>query len=384
MPDDWKDELKNDVDAARREASRGSRTPAENGHDDKEEDQTLLSNGDELTMEPIDWHWKGHLAYGKFHLLAGSKGAGKSTICFDFMAVTTIAGTWPDGSAAPIGDVLVWSGEDDAADTILPRFVAAGGDRKRINIVQGTLSKGGVKRSFDPSTDIPSLIRRAQSLPHLKMVVMDPVVLALPAKSDSHKNTETRRGLQPLVDLAVERRIVLIGVTHFTKGTAGKDPIERVTGSLAFGALPRVILGASADEDDLQRRLVRIASNIGPSGGGFEYTLFQAPLPEHDFSAQRVQWGKQLIGSARELLDTTTKRSAKNDAADFLKTFLSDGAKRQPVVKEAADAHGISWSSIRRAQNDIGIKPKEEDTGWWWELPPTPFSGAQKGRPDAQ
>ena len=43
MPDDWKDELKNDVEAARREALRGSRTPAENGHDDKEEDQNCSS-----------------------------------------------------------------------------------------------------------------------------------------------------------------------------------------------------------------------------------------------------------------------------------------------------------------------------------------------------
>ena len=137
------------------------------------------------------------------------------------MAATTIGGTLPDGSVAPIGDVLVWSGEDDAKDTILPRFVAAGGDRERIYIVHGTLSNG-VKRSFDPSTDIPALIRAARELPNLKMIVIDPVVLVLPAKSDSHNNAETRRGLQPLVDLAEERRIVLIGVTHFTKGTVGK------------------------------------------------------------------------------------------------------------------------------------------------------------------
>ena len=50
------------------------------------------------------------------------------------MAATTIGGTLPDGSVAPIGDVLVWSGEDDAKDTILPRFVAADSACSRMHI----------------------------------------------------------------------------------------------------------------------------------------------------------------------------------------------------------------------------------------------------------
>jgi hypothetical protein len=48
---------------------------------------------------------------------------------------------------------------------------------------------------------------------------------------------------------------------------------------------------------------VRIASNIGPTGGGFEYTLHQEPLIGYDdISAQRVDWGRKLTGSPRELL----------------------------------------------------------------------------------
>jgi putative DNA primase/helicase len=99
------------------------------------------------------------------------------------------------------------------------------------------------------------------------------------------------------VDFADQLGIALLGITHFTKGTFDQDPIERVTGSLAFAALARVVLGTSADEDGNQRRLVRIASNIGPSGGGIEYTLHQAPLVDHDFTAQRIAWGAILTGS---------------------------------------------------------------------------------------
>jgi hypothetical protein len=330
----------------------------------------LIQSGEEFTMEKIEWLWPGWLARGKFHLLAGSKGAGKSSILFDLMARHTTEALWPDGAtAAPAGDVMVWSGEDGIEDTILPRFYAAGGAPKRIFFPTRTL-RNGEERPFDPSTDMDMLIESAAALPQLSFVMIDPVVLALPTRSDSHKNTETRRGLQPLVDFAERRAIALMGLTHFTKGTQDRDPIERVTGSLAFGALPRCVWGVSADDDDRQRRLVRIASNIGPSGGGIEYTLFQAPLAGHDFSAQRVDWGVQLKGSARELLNAS-KRSAEAEAVAFLTTFLSDGPKPQREIKDAAEAHSHSWATIRRAQKKLDIKPQKLGKAWLWELPAT-------------
>jgi putative DNA primase/helicase len=327
----------------------------------------VIQCGKDLMMEKIEWLWPGWLARGKFHLLAGSKAAGKSTILFDLMARITAGSTWPDGTPAPLGDVMVWSGEDGMADTILPRFVAAGGDRNRFFFPSATRVNGAV-RAFDPSTDLDSLITEAAKLPNLSLLAIDPIVLALPARSDSHRNAETRRGLQPLVDFAEHRNIALMGITHFTKGTQDHDPVERITGSLAFGALPRCVWGASADDDGIQRRLVRISSNIGAGGGGIEYTLFQAPLPGHDFSAQSVDWGKKLTGSARELLNAT-KRSAEAEATAFLTTFLANGPAPQPEIKAAAEAHCQSWATIRRAQKTLGIKPQKNGKGWSWELP---------------
>src|SRR4029077_12137268 len=121
---------------------------------------------------------------------------------------------------------------------------------------------------------------------------------------DSHKNAEVRRGLQPLVDFAAETGCVVLGVTHFTKGTTGRAPTERVTGSLAFGALARVVMAtAKPAEAGGKRRLVRAKSNIGPDGGGYEYDLIQEPLVGLNFGAQRVAWGAPLDGTARQLLN---------------------------------------------------------------------------------
>jgi hypothetical protein len=334
-------------------------------------------NGEEFVMKKIEWLWPGWLARGKLHLIAGSKGAGKSTIAYDLAARVTATPRWPDGTAATaLGDVIVWSGEDNIEDTILPRFVAAGGDLKRIYPIREIIvADSSGSRPFDPSTDVPALIDLATKLPNPILCIIDPVVMAMPAGSDSHKNSETRRGLQPLVDFAERRGVALLGVTHFTKGTGDRDPIERVTGSLAFGALPRCVWAAGADDDGHQRRLVRIASNIGPSGDGIEYMLFQAPLLGRDdgLAAQRINWGRQIKGSARELLDAT-KRSSQATAAVFLREFLASGPQSSLEVKKAADAHGHSWATVRLAQQALGIKPKKNGKGWDWGLPDTPRS----------
>jgi hypothetical protein len=64
------------------------------------------------------------------------------------------------------------------------------------------------------------------------------------------------------------------------------------------------MMAAKPLDPDQKRRLVRIKSNIGPDGDGFEYSLVREPLSGWDgLSGQRVLWGNPLTGQARELLN---------------------------------------------------------------------------------
>ena len=110
--------------------------------------------GNQTTMKAVDWLWPGYLARGKFHVIGGQKGTGKTTITLSFTAKITTAGKWPNGAQAPLGNVLIWSGEDDMDDTILPRIAAMGGDIGRVHYVKSITDKGE-KRRFDPATDLP-------------------------------------------------------------------------------------------------------------------------------------------------------------------------------------------------------------------------------------
>ncbi|WP_238584889.1 hypothetical protein [Legionella feeleii] len=75
----------------------------------------------------------------------------------------------------------------------------------------------------------------------------------------------------------------LLGITHFSKATHGRNPVERLTGSLAFGALARVVLVVAElpkedDQDEMTWLLIPAKSNIGPDEGGFVYQLQQNEL----------------------------------------------------------------------------------------------------------
>jgi hypothetical protein len=325
-----------------------------------------LLKGGKCKVRKVHWLWDGWLAQGKFHILAGPKGAGKSTLGYSLMATISVGGIWPDRTQAPLGDAVVWSAEDDFEDTILPRFLAAGGDRDRLYHI-GPVEEGSTQRPFDLSRDVSLLRETVRQLPNLKIIMVDPVVMAV--AGDSHKNAETRRGLQPLVDLAEQCRAALIGVTHFTKGTEGKDPVERVTGSLAFGALARVVLAAVAGEDGKHRRLVRASSNIGPSGGGFEYLLLQEPLLEYDLSAQRVMWGATLQGAAKALLEDIRTRSARLRAVEFILDLLKQGPIDVADIKRAAEANGHSWRTVERAKADLLYIAAKEVPALEWGKP---------------
>lgn len=284
-----------------------------------------LLRGSELTPEPINWLWPGWLPQGKLVILAGEPGTGKTTAALSFAATVTAGGSFPDGSLCPVGDVLIWSGEDDPTDTLMPRLIAAGANQDRIYFV-GDVDPQRERRPFDPAKDTPRLFEAAQGLPDLRMIVFDPVVNAV--AGDSNKNAEVRRALQPLVDFAARIGAVLIGITHYAKGGAGLDPTKRVIGSVAFSAVARVVLGCAKNQDkegNERRILARTKSNLGPDDGGFTYSLEQVEA-RPGIKASRTVWGEAVEGSARELLgepETGQDESSVMDAVALLREELS-------------------------------------------------------------
>ena len=342
--------------------------------------EVSLIRGDSVTPRAIRWLWRGWLAAGKFQVLGGQPGTGKTTIALDFAATVSSGGRWPDGTRAEAGNVVIWSGEDDAEDVLAPRLQAMGADMARIYFV-GDVRRGMEATAFDPANDLPALERKALSIGGARLLIVDPVVSAV--AGDSHKNAETRRSLQPLVTLAQRLDCAALGITHFSKGTGGREPVERITGSLAFGALARVVLVAAKLPEDRPeggpaRILARAKSNISPDDGGFGYDLIHEDLDGFPgVGASRVVWGAPIDGTARELLakaeDVDEDGSGEN-AREFLRYLLEPGPKRAAEIFKDAEAHGYSKRQMQRARSAIGAKVDKVGMreGWEWSLPKVP------------
>ena len=58
----------------------------------------ILLKASELKPKPINWIWNGWIAGGKFHLLGGVAGTGKTTISLALASSITTGGRFPDGS----------------------------------------------------------------------------------------------------------------------------------------------------------------------------------------------------------------------------------------------------------------------------------------------
>jgi putative DNA primase/helicase len=342
--------------------------------------EIITRRASDVTPETFSWLWKYWIARGKLHLIGGVPETGKTTLTLSFAAIVSSSSTWPDGTRAFGGNVLIWTSEDDPADTLVPRLIRMGADLDHIYFIEEARPPGKKPRPFSPATDMPDLVAKAEMIGNVVLLILDPVVAAIPiSPGASHNNAETRSGMQPVVDFAKASNAAVVGITHLAKGSAGKDPLERLAGSLAFGALPRIVMGAAKNEkdgeDQPERLMVRIKSNIGPSGGGFGYHIDAASLYERpDIEATRIVWEHEIEGSARALLaeaesrDEDDKTSKVAAAMIFLKTALAAGERMaREVFAEAKDA-GISEVTLKRATKGLILKRKGA-FGWYWSMP---------------
>jgi|ERR1700761_133001 len=343
--------------------------PQTNGQD--KNSRVLLIRADQVEEKPVDWLWKGFLARNKFHLLTGSGGVMKSTLTLSLAATITRGGKWPDGSQCQeAANVIIWSGEDDLADTIKPRFRYAGGDQRACYFIKGVRSKGQ-KRDFDPAEDMEALERICAEVGDVALIVVDPVVSIV--KKDNNSASDVRRALAPLISLGMRYNAVILGLQHFTKGSKGRDPAERVLGSGAWVQAARIVLAAApVDEGDgkvAQRMVLACTKTFHKNPGGFEYTYEEEAQTE----IARVVWGKRLEGTAHSIFSEAEGDpeggSKLGEAKKWLSGFLANGQKTCLATLREAESVGVKAITLRRARDSLRVRKIREGREYFWALP---------------
>ncbi|MCP4233747.1 MAG: AAA family ATPase, partial [Aestuariibacter sp.] len=322
----------------------------------------------DVTPEDISWLWPDRIALGKLTLIAGDPGLGKSLLTAAFAAHVTNAAPWPvDRSPCPEGSVIMASAEDDVADTIRPRLDAAGADPSKVfilNMISGTDVDTGeqYKRTFNIEKDILLLEQLVIQHTGCKLITIDPISAYL-GKVDSHNNAEIRAVLAPLSDLAAKYHVAVIGITHFNK--SGSSAMYRAMGSLAFVAAARAAYAVTKDQEDPDRRLfLPLKNNLGDDQSGFAYTIQTA-----ENNAPYVAWERnQVTVSADEALSPVndSEAPALRDAEDWLLHELRLGSVKTKELQKSARDAGLSWRTVERAKNGLGVKARSPQFSKGW------------------
>jgi putative DNA primase/helicase len=324
-----------------------------------------------IRPEKVDWLWVGRIARGKHTCIAGEPGTGKSQLSIIVTAVMTTSGEWPCGEGwAPLGTVIILSAEDGAADTIVPRLMAAGADRDRVHIVSAVRNHNGKgQRTFNLQTDIELLERKISEIGDVALVIVDPVSSYL-GKTDSHKNSEVRGVLEPLSDMAERTRVAVLTVTHFNKtGVNGTTKaLHRFIGSIAFTGAPRTAFAVIEDPEDANHRLFLHAKNnlaAPPQGLGFR---LEQTIVADEILGSRVIWDSEPVTiTANQALAAEAagpdQRTAKAEAMEFLTEALAGGPTPAAEIMKMAREHGLTSKAVRSAREALHVKVQRDGFG---------------------
>jgi len=334
----------------------------------------------DVEERPVNWLWPSRIASGKLTLFQGDPSVGKSTVTLDIAARITRGLAWPDRSDcfAPLGEVLLLSAEDSIADTIRPKLRAAEANLARVVVVDGKRHRGHPGISpISLETDLLDIAAELRARPDVRLLVMDPISAYLGAV-DSHANADVRRVLAPIAHFAELFNVAVIAVTHLNKSGGGKA-IYRGTGSLAFVAAARAAWSFTRDPNDPDRCIMaQVKNNLAKAMPGLAYRL--------DGEPPRVIWeADPIYVNADDMLAEESgegDNSARQEAAEWLRSILSDGPISAVELQRRAEADGIKERTLKRAKALAGVESKREGFGgsWTWQLkdshrgPPPPKS----------
>jgi hypothetical protein len=231
------------------------------------------------------------------------------------------------------------------ADTIRPRFDAAGGDPSKVMVIRSTSCEGRLK-SFDLGADLALLEDEIRRRPDTRLVGIDPASSYM-GKVDSHKNADVRSVLEPLAEMAERLRVAIVAITHFSKGE-GKA-INRIIGSIAYVAAARTAFAVVADPEDdakLRRLFLHVKNNIAAPPAGLAFRILQREVAPGVLGSA-IDWDLSIPVTAT--IDQALRGSGDDagnpvdEICEFLRDVLAQGAV--DVIEIEAQARSAAMLS---------------------------------------
>jgi len=323
----------------------------------------------DVKPEKIDWVWPGRLACGKVTVLDGDPAQAKTSVTIDLAARVSIGAPMPDEQRrhTPAGAVIV-NYEDGAADTIVPRLIAAGADLSRIIIFDlnaaPTISKDEGHRE----------IEKAIVTTNAALLVVDPLMAGVSDNADSHNDHKMRRALRPLAAMAERTHVAVLVTRHRPKG-GSRSAVTSGNGSIAIIGAARCGLLAAYDPDvpesDPDRQHCHVLavskSNLAMTEPTLRYRTPAASIPggtpDEPFPTLKVDWlgYSTLSGDAIVARESVCpdRRDVVEDVTQHLRQVLGSGPVPAEEIYERVGRRKDDWA-LPQAKSRLGVRTEKE------------------------
>lgn len=335
-----------------------------------------LTAASSITPKPVHWLWQGRIAEGTLALLAGREGIGKSTLAYRLAADIT-RGKLDGAHKGDPRSVIIVATEDSWEFTIVPRLMAANADLDKVFRVEPTdQDEYGI--SLPRDIEELSMVTKESGT---TLILLDPLMSRVDSKLDTHKDSEVRQALEPLVKMGNTSGAAVLGLIHVNKG-GSSDPLSTLMGSRAFSAVARAVLYVVENPENRDIKVMgQPKNNLGRTDlSDLTYTLATKNVGVWEGEAidsVQLTWGNDLPSGAHREMVNPPKAHNKTKAQlamEWIEEFLTENGKTaSTAVKAAAKEEGYVGGTLDRAKLDANVKVTREGFPGitYWELPDT-------------
>ena len=309
-----------------------------------------------VIQRKVDWLWYPYIPYGKITVIQGDPGEGKSTFILNIAALLTKGKAMPDGfHVSGIQKVVYQTAEDNVADTVKPRLVAAGADCDQVAYI---IDEDATLTLED--SRIEEVIRQTGA----RLFILDPLQAYLPQGSDMFSAGRMRQQLKHLADIAAKYRCAVVIIGHMNKASGEKN-LYRGLGSIDIAAIARSVLMIARDKADPRiRYMFPVKSSLAPEGAAIGFTFEKR---------SGLKWMGICEPDREQLEDCPAGGNKKSVATRIINELLEDGDMRSSDVLHKLKVMGISERTAQSAKKTIGVSSYKKDNVWFWHLNDRPY-----------
>lgn len=304
-----------------------------------------------VMQRKIEWLWYPYIPYGKLTILQGDPGEGKSTFMLNIAALLSNGKEMPDGFHVKEPQRVIYqTAEDNLADTVKPRLLAAEADCSRIAYIVDENS---------PLTLEDERIEKAIQETNARLFILDPLQAYLSQDSDMFNAGRMRQQLRHLADIAAKNKCAVVIIGHMNKASGEKN-LYRGLGSIDIAAIARSVLMISRDKHNPSiRYMFSVKSSLAPEGSTISFS-FDEKTGFHWLGQCQVE--KAQIESCN--IDDSKKSLVQRIVYEML--CEQDIASKDILNK--LKLMGISERTINTAKKQLGVSSYRKEGAWFWHL----------------